>query len=589
MNLTNNIVLLETLRRDKDNSRNFLFADPVEVITCRKPAQLQKCFLQMENYREKGFYLAGFFAYELGYFLEESLRRHCPKTDYPMLWFGVYPEPLRRLPRDDKHETRSFFFSQPRLAVDFRKYEKAIRKIKACIARGDTYQINYTSRYDFHFIGDIAGFYERLKQSQKVSYSALIHFDGNAVISLSPELFFRVDTGGNITVKPMKGTSPLSASSHWLSQDMKNQSENVMIVDLLRNDLGRICLPGSVKVKKLFEVEKYETLLQMTSTVTGRLRPQIKMIDMVKSLFPCGSVTGAPKIRSMKIISDLECGPRNIYTGAIGYFAPDGQSVFNVAIRTIDLRRQSGHKYQARMGVGGGIVYDSRPKDEFEECRLKGQFLTGSMPEFGLIETMLLENGKMKYLSRHLQRLKKSASYFSIACPVDKIKTALNFYAAKLSSSIRLRLLLKSDGHVFIQHQPAASLSASSLFIAVSERKTNSGDPFLYHKTTHRKLYDEEFKRYSARGYFDVVFQNEKEEITEGAISNIFILSKGRWYTPPLSCGLLNGIARHVMIRKLNAKEKIFYLKDLKSADQIVLTNSVRGASIVNLKSERMK
>ncbi len=587
--MTNNIVLLETLRRDKDNSRNFLFADPVEVITCRKPAQLQKCFLQMENYREKGFYLAGFFAYELGYYLEESLRRYCPKIDCPLLWFGVYPEPLRRLPRNDKCENRSFFFSEPRLAVDFQQYEKAIRKIKTCIARGETYQINYTSRYDFHFIGDIAGFYERLKQSQKVSYSALIHFDGNAVISLSPELFFRVDARGNIMVKPMKGTSPLSSSSRWLSHDTKNQSENVMIVDLLRNDLGRICLPGSVRVKKLFEVEKYETLLQMTSTVTGKLRPQIKMLDMIKSLFPCGSVTGAPKIRSMKIISDLECGPRNIYTGAIGYFAPDGQSVFNVAIRTIDLRRQSGHKYQARMGVGGGIVYDSRPKDEFEECRLKGQFLTGSMPEFGLIETMLLENGKMKYLSRHLQRLKKSASYFSIACPVDKIKTALNFYAAKLSGSIRLRLLLKSDGHIFIQHQPAASLSASSLFIAVSERKTNSGDPFLYHKTTHRKLYDEEFKRYAARGYFDVVFQNKKDEITEGAISNIFILVKGRWYTPPLSCGLLNGIARQVMIRKLNAGEKILYLKDLKSADRIVLTNSIRGANTVNLKSERVK
>ncbi|MBP1711712.1 MAG: para-aminobenzoate synthase, subunit, partial [Deltaproteobacteria bacterium] len=369
----------------------------------------------------------------------------------------------------------------------------------------------------------------------------------------------------------------------------KNQSENVMIVDLLRNDLGRICLPGSVKVKKLFEVEKYETLLQMTSTVTGRLRPQIKISDMIKSLFPCGSVTGAPKIRSMKIISELERGPRNIYTGAIGYFAPDGQAVFNVAIRTIDLRRQSSYQYQARMGVGGGIVYDSRPKDEFEECRLKGKFLTGTMPEFALIETMLLENGKIKYLSSHLRRLKKSARYFSIACSVDKIKTALSAYAAKLSGSIRLRLLLKPDGDILIQHQPAASLSASSLFIAVSERKTNSGDPFLYHKTTHRKLYDEEFKRYSARGYFDVVFQNEKDEITEGAISNIFILKKGRWYTPPLSCGLLNGIARQVMIRKLNAIEKILYLKDLKSADQIVLTNSVRGANTVKLKLEQKK
>jgi para-aminobenzoate synthetase/4-amino-4-deoxychorismate lyase len=362
-----------------------------------------------------------------------------------------------------------------------------------------------------------------------------------------------------------------------------------MIVDLLRNDLGRICLPGSVRVKKLFEVEKYETLMQMTSTVTGRLRPQIKILDMVKSLFPCGSVTGAPKIRSMKIISDLEHGPRNIYTGAIGYFAPDGQSVFNVAIRTIDLRRQSGHQYQARMGVGGGIVYDSRPKDEFEECRLKGQFLTGTLPEFALIETMLLENGKIKYLSSHLRRLKKSARYFSIVCPLDKIKTALNSYAAKQSGRLRLRLLVKPDGDSSIQHQPAALHPTSSAFVAVSARRTHSSDPFLYHKTTHRKLYDEEFKRYSARGYFDVVFQNEKDEITEGAISNIFILVKGRWFTPPLSCGLLNGIARQVMIKKLDAIEKTLYLKDLTSADRIVLTNSVRGANPVILKSEQKK
>lgn len=589
MNLINNIVLLETLRRDKDNSRNFLFANPVEVITCRKPSDLQMCFRQMEDRREKGFYLAGFFAYELGYFLEESLHRYCPKTDYPLLWFGVYPEPLHRLPQDDQHENQPFFFSQPRLAIDFRQYEKAIRKIKTCIARGETYQINFTSRYDFDFIGNIDGFYERLKQTQKVSYSALIHFDGHVIISLSPELFFRVDGKGNILVKPMKGTSSLSASSRWLSHDEKNKSENIMIVDLLRNDLGRICLPGSVKVKKLFEVEKYETLLQMTSSVTGKLRPQIKMFDMVKSLFPCGSVTGAPKIRCMKIISDLEQGPRNIYTGAIGYFAPDGQAVFNVAIRTIELQHQSGHQYQARMGVGGGIVADSRPKDEFKECKLKGAFLRETMPEFALIETMLLENGKIQYFRRHLQRLKISARYFSIACPVDQIKTALEVYTAKQSGRIRLRLLLKPDGAFLIQHQPVASWPASSLLVAVSQHKTDSTDLFLYHKTTHRKLYDEEFKRYAARGYFDVVFQNEKGEITEGAISNIFILSKGRWYTPPLSCGLLNGIARQVMIQKLKAREKILYLKDLKSADQIVLTNSVRGANPVVLKSERKK
>lgn len=580
--MNQDVVLLETLRRDKDNSQNLLFTDPVEIITCQKPSNLQKCFQQMEICRRKGYYLAGFFAYELGYYLEETLNQYCPEYAYPLLWFGAFRKPARRWLHDKQFENGSFYLSEPQLAAGYRQYEKAIRKIKTSIAAGETYQINYTSRYDFTFIGSIFAFYDRLKKHQQVSYSALVRHEGNTIISLSPELFFRVDAKRNVTVKPMKGTAPHSASARWLSRDMKNTSENVMIVDLLRNDLGRICLPGSVKVKKLFEVEKYETLLQMTSTVTGKLQSGIEIADMIKSLFPCGSVTGAPKIQSMKIISDLEDGPRDIYTGAIGYFAPDGQAVFNVAIRTIDLQRQPNHEYQARMGVGGGIVYDSQPREEYAECRLKGQFLINAMPEFALIETMLLASGKIKYLNRHLKRLKTSAHFFSIPCPLDKIKAALNDYAEKLTGPVRLRLLLRSGGFT-IEHRPVAARERVSPLLAVSRFKTNSEDPFLYHKTTHRKLYDEEFKRYSARGFFDVLFRNEKNQITEGAISNLFIRRRRRWYTPPVSCGLLNGITRQIMIKKHDAREKILYVKDLKGADEIVLTNSVRGATRVNL------
>lgn len=582
MNLNQDIVLLETLRKDKDNSQNLLFTDPVEIITCRKPADLQKCFQKMEDCRRKGYYLAGFFAYELGYFLEETLNKYCPEYAYPLLWFGAFKKPARRLLHDRQFETGAFYLSEPQLAAGYRQYEKALRKIKTRIARGETYQINYTSRYDFTFTGSIFAFYESLKKHQQVSYSALIRYQGSTIISLSPELFFRVDAKRNIIVKPMKGTAPHGASARWLSQDMKNTSENVMIVDLLRNDLGRICLPGSVKVKKLFEVEKYETLLQMTSTVTGRLQPGIKIADMIKSLFPCGSVTGAPKIQSMKIISDLEDGPRNIYTGAIGYFAPDGQAVFNVAIRTIDLQQRANHKYQARMGIGGGIVNDSQPKEEYAECRLKGQFLINAMPPFALIETMLLASGKIKYLNRHLKRLKTSANFFSIPCPLDKIKAALNAHAEKLTGHVRLRLLLRSGGFT-IEHRPVTARPEPLPLVAVSRFKTNSEDPFLYHKTKHRKLYDEEFKKYSTQGYFDVLFCNEKDEMTEGAISNIFTRRRGRWYTPPLDCGLLNGIARQIMIKKYDAREKILYVKDLRSADEIVLTNSVRGTTRVTL------
>jgi len=583
MDLRQDIVVLETLRRDKDNAQNFLFAEPVSVITCSNPAHLQKCFRQMENARHKGCYLAGFFSYELGYFLEETLTPLCPPTDYPLLWFGVYEKPLRLPPVVTSAAEGSYVISTPRLAINYGRYEKAMQKIKACIARGETYQINYTSRYDFNFTGDIFSFYAGLKKKQKVSYSAFINYGGNCIISLSPELFFRIDARQNIMVKPMKGTAPPGTPAYWLPRDAKNASENVMIVDLLRNDLGRICLPGSVKVKELFAVETYETLLQMTSTVTGRLQPRIKIFDIIKSLFPCGSVTGAPKIQSMKIIRDLEKRARNIYTGAIGYFAPDGRAVFNVAIRTIDLERLADHSYRAQMGIGGGIVNDSRPEEEYAECLLKGQFLMNAAPEFALIETMLVAGGIIKSLNRHLARLKASADYFSIPCFPEKIRKAAKSYAARLAGRMRLRLLLKADGGIVLAHQPVAAHAGPSPRAALSKIKTNSDNPFLYHKTTERRLYDEEFKKHSGRGYFDVLFMNEKNEITEGAISNIFIQRRGRWFTPPLSCGLLNGIARQSLMKKLAARERIIYWKDLKSADQIVLTNSVRGATVVML------
>jgi para-aminobenzoate synthetase/4-amino-4-deoxychorismate lyase len=321
--------------------------------------------------------------------------------------------------------------------------------------------------------------------------------------------------------------------------------------------------------------------LQMTSTVTGKLQSDVKIFDIIKSLFPCGSVTGAPKIQSMKIINDLEKIPREIYTGAIGYLSPDGQAVFNVAIRTIDLQLHSDNKYHASMGMGGGIVFDSQPEDEYSECLLKAQFLKNSIPEFALIETMLLGNGKIKHLNMHLRRLKTSAQYFGIPCVKAVIKNELLRYAKSLTGKIRLRLLLKSVGEIVLEHQPFIAARGAMPKISVSGFKTQSNDPFLYHKTTHRSLYDEEHKKYAAKGYFDVIFTNQKNQITEGAISNIFVQIQGRYYTPPLNCGLLGGIGRNVLMKKLKAREKILYLKDLKRADKIILTNSVRGTTEV--------
>ena len=580
MNWRTNYVLLETLRKDKDNKQNYLFTDPVTIISCRQRSELKNCFRQIESYLQKGFYLAGFFSYELGYILEESLTRYYPKQYHPLIWMGVFRRPHSLTKPLAAVEINNFYLSTPALNVSRTEYGKNIAIIKELIRGGDTYQINYTAKYKFDFWGDIIAFYNRLKEMQKVSYSALIKYNGNYIVSLSPELFFRIDKNRRITVKPMKGTAPKN-SGQWLTSDKKNRSENVMIVDLLRNDLGRICKTGSVRVKQLFEIEEYETLQQMTSTVQGNLLPQVKIWDIIKSLFPCGSVTGAPKINSMKIIHALEKEPRNIYTGAIGYLAPDNTAVFNVAIRTIDLEYVGAGKYKAQMGIGGGIVYDSEPEAEHRECMLKAKFLIDSVPDFSLIETMLCDRGKIKYLAAHLRRLKASARYFNIPCNIAAVKQTLQKQTSSLKGSLRLRLLLDAAGETTVEHASFVMNKSALLKIAISKYKIKSQDIFLRHKTTHRKLYDEEYKKYTAQGYFDIIFRNEKDEITEGAISNIFIRENGCYYTPPLTSGLLSGIQRQVMIKRLKAKEKVLYLSDLKKADKIFLTNSVRGINEV--------
>ncbi|NTW77706.1 MAG: aminodeoxychorismate synthase, component I [Syntrophaceae bacterium] len=585
MILGKDFVVLETLRRDKDNFRSLLFTDPVDIITCYQKNDILQSFRKIDDYRQKGFYVAGFLAYELGYLLEDVLNRCHQTQDYPLMWFGVYNKPRRLIKPFISGNNDQYYLSTPILAINKNGYGKNINKIKEHIGNGDTYQINYTTKYKFRFIGDIFAFYNRLKENQTVSYTALINYNNNYIISLSPELFFRTDKNRLISVKPMKGTADRDLPSAWLSQDEKNTSENVMIVDLLRNDLGRICQSGTVKVSRLFEVEEYETLWQMTSTISGKLIPQFRTLEIIKSLFPCGSVTGAPKINSMKIIRALEKEPRNIYTGAIGYWGPDNKSVFNVAIRTLDLKQSGGNRYEGEMGIGSGIVNDSLADEEYRECRLKAQFLFNSAPDFSLIETMLSIDGKVKFLDRHLRRLQSTAQYFNIPCNNTAIRQAVKKYAAPLAGRIRLRLLLNAIGEISLEYRPVTAHESVPQQIILSRHKTNSQDPFLYHKTTFRKLYDSEYKKCTDSGYRDVIFRNEKDEITEGAISNIFIRQNGSYYTPPLSCGLLNGIERQIMMEKLKAEEKILYLADLKKAEEIILTNSVRGATTVILMS----
>ena len=583
MILGKNFVLLETLRRDKENFQSLLFTDPAAIITCYRKNDILLAFRKIDDYRQKGFYVAGFLAYELGYLLEDALNQCYQTHDYPLMWLGVYNKPRRLIKPVDFKNDDQYYLSEPVPTIPQNTYKKNVLKIKEHIGNGDTYQINYTTKYKFKFIGDIFAFYNRLKKNQTVSYTALINHNNNYIISLSPELFFRTDKNRSVAVKPMKGTAERGLPAAWLVQDDKNISENVMIVDMLRNDLGRICQPGSVKVRKLFDVEEYETLWQMTSTIGGKLIPQFRTLEIIKSLFPCGSVTGAPKINSMRIIRALEKEPRNIYTGAIGYWGPGNESVFNVAIRTLDLQRSGARRYEGEMGVGSGIVNDSLVDEEYRECRLKAQFLFNSATDFSLIETMLSTDGRIKLLDRHLRRLKSSAQFFNIPCNHTAIRQAVKKYAALLAGRMRLRLLLNAKGEVSLEHRPATTQQSGPQQIILSRHKTDSQDPFLYHKTTLRKLYDSEYQKCAEAGYRDVIFRNEKNEITEGAISNIFIRRNGGCYTPPLRCGLLNGIGRQVMMEKLRAEEKILYWPDLQKAEEIILTNSVRGATTVTL------
>ena len=366
------LILLETNQRDKENRKSYRFEDPSFIIRCHRLSELKNAFDRMEKALAKGFYLAGFLSYEAGYAFEDIF--HNRKTyDFPLLCFGAYTSPLDPLSIPLRGE-ESEGLTDVSLNISGQDYLKSIKRIKHHLTAGDTYQVNYTFKQKFNYYGKPFSLYQELIKRQATSYSAFIETDDFSILSLSPELFFRKNKD-KIKVKPMKGTIPPGKGNPArLRSDSKNLSENIMIVDLLRNDLGRIAQAGTVKPGKIFEVEKYETLYQMTSTVEAKIPKDIELYELFRNLYPSGSVTGAPKIRTMQIIQELEKEERKIYTGSIGFITPGKDMVFNVAIRTLLLDADKGE-----MGIGSGIVYDSDPAKEFDECLLKANFLFGGI------------------------------------------------------------------------------------------------------------------------------------------------------------------------------------------------------------------
>ena len=595
-------VLLETTKIDRNNFFSYLFVNPCDIVQSYSLNDIKTCFKRIDFYLDKGYYAAGFCSYEMGYGFEQFPKR---KRNYifPLLWMGIFKKPIVFDHRKNSFINNKNFFSSNtketkdsyhiknlHLNIKKRSYLSCIKKVKRLIQAGDTYQVNYTMKYKFDFMGSAYKLYYDLRNNQSVSYSAFIKTKDFKVLSFSPELFFKKN-GRQVETRPMKGTMNRGASlredrknGSILKYDKKNRAENIMIVDLLRNDLGRISQTGSVRVPDKFSIEKYETLFQMTSTIKSTLKENMSFYNLFSGIFPSGSVTGAPKIRTMQIIKDIEKEDRKVYTGSIGFLSPNRDAAFNVAIRSILLENKKGE-----MGVGSGIVYASNAPAEYEECKLKANFLTKIKKEFQLIETMLWSKGTGFFLiGAHLERLKNSALYFGFRYN-EKLIIGLLKEKKKLfdiHSYYRIRLLLFKNGDISISYRKIErKINDKINSIVISDKHTVSNNVFLQHKTTNRKLYDREYKKYKELGYFDVIFQNERGEITEGAISNIFVKSNGIYYTPPLKSGLLNGVYRKYFLSKdpKSVCEKILAINDLETADRIFLANSVKGIVRVTL------
>jgi para-aminobenzoate synthetase / 4-amino-4-deoxychorismate lyase len=545
--------------------------------------------------------------YELGYWLEPAAAGNAkPNIAEPPLHAWSFAESLwlpraefdaqlaqrvARLPEGRRHAG----IANLRYGLSEASYLAAIERILDYIRDGDVYQINFTWPMHFRSYGAPLALYAALRRRQPVAYGAFVHAKDRCVLSLSPELFLD-KRGTRLTSKPMKGTAPRGTTpaedrrlAIALQESAKDRAENVMIVDLIRNDMGRLARPGSVAVDALFAIEGYPTVHQMVSTVSAEI--DAPLYDVLRALFPCGSITGAPKIRAMQIALELESGPRGLYTGSIGHFLPGGDYSFNVAIRTVELKaEESNGERQGRLSIGGGIVADSQPAREFRECLDKARFLTALPAAFRLIETLRVEPGAAQpypLLARHLQRLRRSAAYFSFALDESAVREALLWSAAKLPGpeKHRVRLTLGQGGDIEIDTlalDPLPDLPS----VVIAEATVDSRNLLLRHKTTLRSTYDRELADAREQGHFDALFFNEKGELTEGARTTVYLVRGGHWRTPALDCGVLEGVMRQEVLetRRPAVIEARLSREDLLSADEIWLSNALRGLFRAQLK-----
>lgn len=543
------------------------FSKPHKVFTTVDPHEAKEMLRDVERLVNKnGWHAAGFLSYEAAPVFDPALRV-LSSGDFPLLWFGLYPKPEAiHLPA----LTSKLDAIQWHPTLERESYNTSIQKIKEHIAQGRTYQVNYTMRLQAEFSADPWEFFLGLAQNQN-KYAAYVNTGRYTICSASPELFFQLD-GENIFSRPMKGTVKRGRTTaedqhqaEWLRNSSKNRAENVMIVDMVRNDLGRIAQIGSVQVPQLFNIEKYPSLFQMTSTVEAKT--QASITEIFTALFPCASISGAPKVSTMNIIAELETTPRKLYTGSIGFISPNRKAQFNVAIRTAILDNKS---QTAEYGVGGGIVWDSTNTDEYREAVLKSHVLTQPQLGFSLLETMLWTPQDGYFLrEKHIARMEDSAAYFDFIFSENKLNALLDEVAKKFKAPQRLRILLDRSGQLACEAQEYIE-QKKTFKIKLAEEPINSSDPFFFHKTTNRSKYP------AMQGCDDILLFNENDELTEFTIGNLVVKMDGKLYTPPISCGLLGGTFRAHLLETDQAKERVIRKNDLSSCEKIYLVNSVR-------------
>jgi para-aminobenzoate synthetase/4-amino-4-deoxychorismate lyase len=541
--------------------RRELFRRPSRIIEVREPGQVVSALDEL-----RGRLAAGFISYEAGYPLEPKLAdlaRVPEAVEPPLLWFGLFDHGPEAWP--DLPDPAGAWASAPEPMIAEADYAAHLHALEEHLLAGNIYQANYTFPAEVRFSGHPMALYGQLQSRAQARWSAVVFTGDHWIISCSPELFFTLENG-RVTTRPMKGTAPPDSDPKKLRADPKQRAENLMIVDLLRNDLSKVAVPGTVEVPRLLEVERYPTVLQMTSTVTAELAPGLDAVDVIRAMFPCGSVTGVPKISAMQIIHGEEGAPRGVYTGSIGKLEVNGDAAFNVAIRTLTVRADSN---RAVLGLGSGIVADSSAQDEWRECAQKGKFI-GTPNSFELIETMRIDEGQIVDLDLHLDRLAASADHFDF--PFDRATAVRQIERAAADvRTARLRLTLSSAGELTLERSALVDLP-DEVRVALVPLPVDCDDFRLRHKTTARAFYDEARE---GSGCDEAVFYDKGGFITEGSFTNIFVERGGKLITPPLARGLLPGVLRRKLIETGQAIEGDLTSDDLR--DGFFIGNSVRG------------